>query len=163
MESANVRVQNTFHREITLYVVQTVATEQLQRQTPQKHGCFRYITVNSLHKGSISLVRNCWNHDIPQSEEGWLRLWMLLIIWLGTLGPTLPLVQFLPKVRFRKSWWLALHMNMSLTISSSYIARQNPVFILVQQHMKKLLYKDKRWTYQSLNHRTGHSWSFKIS
>jgi hypothetical protein len=50
MESANVRVQNTFHGEITLYVAQTVTTEQLQHHTLQKHG-FRYIIVNSLHKG----------------------------------------------------------------------------------------------------------------
>jgi hypothetical protein len=37
--------------EITLYVLQTVTTEHLQQPIPQKHGCFKYIIVNILHKG----------------------------------------------------------------------------------------------------------------
>jgi hypothetical protein len=39
-----------FASEITLHVAKIVNTVQLQRYMPYKHGCFRYIIVNTLHK-----------------------------------------------------------------------------------------------------------------
>ena len=37
--------------EITLHVAQIINTEQLQHYVHYKQVCFRYITVNTLHKG----------------------------------------------------------------------------------------------------------------
>ena len=50
-ESANVKVQNIFHVRNNITLAQPVNTEQLQHHMPQKHVCFRYVTVNTLHKG----------------------------------------------------------------------------------------------------------------
>jgi hypothetical protein len=51
VESANVKVQKYFTGEITLHVAQIVNIEQLQIY-PRNMVCFRYMIVNTLHKGN---------------------------------------------------------------------------------------------------------------
>ena len=45
------KYETYFTDEITLHVAQIVNTEELQHHIPYKHGFFRYIIVNTLHKG----------------------------------------------------------------------------------------------------------------
>jgi hypothetical protein len=40
-----------FTGEITLHVAQIVHIERLQRYNPRNMGCFRYVIVNTVHKG----------------------------------------------------------------------------------------------------------------
>ena len=40
-----------FTSEITLYVAQIVNSEQLQHYIPRNMVCFRYLLINTLHKG----------------------------------------------------------------------------------------------------------------
>ena len=50
-ESVNIKLQTYFTGKITLHLTHVVNTEYLQHCVPYRHGCFRYLFVNILHKG----------------------------------------------------------------------------------------------------------------
>ena len=56
------KYETYFTGEITLHVAQTVNTEQLHHCIPQKCVCFRYIIVNTVHKGD--------NKDDDDDDDG---------------------------------------------------------------------------------------------
>jgi hypothetical protein len=44
----------------------------------------------------------------------------------GLRGLLLPLIQYLPKLEFRKSWKMTLQINISLTLSSTHTVTLDP-------------------------------------